>query len=821
MLQILSTSNETSTGAELVQNGNFSEIGSDLVTNGDFSDVPLGSELVTYPNFTNSDLVQWKIASSRATKSWDAAEFMRLTYDVAVGSALYATFGQTLNAYYNVKMRVRGTKADGVTAQGYAFGSIGDNGELGQVVSNPTLTSEWQDYEFNVWSTGTTFRFYLTTAAVGDLVDFDSISVKENINLVSNPNFTDGVEKIVDGDFPLPNVNWQVLPTATINGGSATIEGLGSLIATYNNWGVSQDVTGHAVGKSYKVTFTAKQLTGVGVMYGGIGYVNQFNQVVTSEYVTYTFYQTSTTSGNNWDEVAFGGVLATGAEVTNTFEIKDVSVKELGADWTVLEDTCTFGENGLTMTSTEGADLRISTNTSPLADSTSYKVIYTIHAVGLTGTNTIQYYSGDGVLSWLNLPEQGVGTHTFYYTTPSSTNNNWYFKLNLDGSTSTTDYVTISNLSVQELGEDWTIINDGTASSYFGENKVQLVTSGDFTQITQLQTIDLGASYKYSFEVVDFVSGSAVFQIGGATVVSGINEERVYSGYYTSPTGNDHFLFKREATVDLGITNITVQELDPNGYWTLVGSGLTIGEDKGIYTDAGVGSYFKNTSFVVVDGKTYRGSFDIPELTEGGLSWQTALGTVSISPNYGAADTGLTFDFVGDGSTGIKCIGTTLDNTSAITNLSVKLLGTYDDQSIYVTAADVQTIAQASVYYLVELTSMASRNSLYFLPSSVVPNNGRYTKLNFTVISKDATPTPASGIISFYDSVGGFDTYPMGFYEFRIYEQTSSTNLDPLLATGLLEKGFAFVRDFSGNMQELTDGFKEYNPTLTQYVYSK
>ena len=147
--------------------------------------------------------------------------------------------------------------------------------------------------------------------------------------------------------------------------------------------------------------------------------------------------------------------------------------------------------------------------------------------------------------------------------------------------------------------------------------------------------------------------------------------------------------------------------------------------------------------------------------------------------------------------------------------------GTSDDQSIYVTAADVQTIAQASVYYLIELTSMGSKNSLYFLPSSIIANNGRYTKLNFTVVSKDITPTPASGIISFYDSVGGFDTYPMGFYEFRIYEQTSSTNLDPLLATGLLEKGFAFVRDFSGNMQELTDGFKEYNPTLTQYVYSK
>tara|TARA_R110002126_G_scaffold62933_1_gene161649 strand:+ start:367 stop:1584 length:1218 start_codon:yes stop_codon:yes gene_type:complete len=139
----------------------------------------LGSEEVTYPNFTNSDISQWKIASSRATPSWDAAEFLRLTYDVATGAALYATFGQTLNVVYKVTMRVRGTKADGTTAQGSTFNSIGDNGVVGNAVSNPTLTSEWQDYEFYATSTSSTFRLYLASAVVGDLVDFDSISVKE------------------------------------------------------------------------------------------------------------------------------------------------------------------------------------------------------------------------------------------------------------------------------------------------------------------------------------------------------------------------------------------------------------------------------------------------------------------------------------------------------------------------------------------------------------------------------------------------------------------------------------------------------------------
>ena len=138
-----------------------------------------GAEEVTYPNFTNSDISQWKIASSRATPSWDASEFLRLTYDAASGSALYATFGHTLNVVYKVTMRVRGTKADGTTAQGSAFSSIGDNNELGRAISNPTLTADWQDYEFYTVPTGSTFRFYLSSATIGDLVDFDSISVKE------------------------------------------------------------------------------------------------------------------------------------------------------------------------------------------------------------------------------------------------------------------------------------------------------------------------------------------------------------------------------------------------------------------------------------------------------------------------------------------------------------------------------------------------------------------------------------------------------------------------------------------------------------------
>ena len=140
-------------------------------------------------------------------------------------------------------------------------------------------------------------------------------------------------------------------------------------------------------------------------------------------------------------------------------------------------------------------------------------------------------------------------------------------------------------------------------------------------------------------------------------------------------------------------------------------------------------------------------------------------------------------------------------------------------QSIYVTAADVQTIAQASVYYLIELTSLGSLNSLYFIPTAVVANNGRFTKMSFAVVTPTTPALPTSGLIKFYDDTGKYDTYPMGFYTYKIYEQISSTNLDPALANFQLEEGMAYVRDHAGNMEEVTPDFNEYTPTTDQFIY--
>jgi len=961
MLQILSTSNETSTGPELVQNGDFSELGSDLVqngdfaeigseliTNGDFSATPLGSELVVNPNFVTDDISAWNIAGtpSRATKSWNASQFMRLTYDVAAGQALYDNLGHTLNAYYNVKMRVRGTKADGSTAQGSLFHSIGDLANIGVVISNPTLTSEWQDYEFNVWSTEVTFRFYLASAEIGDLVDFDSISVKENTNLVTNPNFTDtGSELVTDNDFESGLIGtvtnssggavytWALNTVSPISGtqdGKLSITSAGT-VSHYPRLGFDGNLE---LDKSYVFTFDYKvnsgtcefssinrgggasdvfptvTLTGSGtyVYYfkpqgsgtgdltinfdgtnlfetqfdnisvkelgedwtafgtdsGSISFVEDGMRILTgaapnaaycnqtnvmdidkSYKFTYTISANSSAVGSGFylydntggiAQVAYADLPQTVGTHTVYFVAGDTSlffnrygnnaditissivVQELGEDWLEIvddPDSVSFGENGLTIVqSSDGGAANRAYQTNVTEDGKSYKVTYTIHSAQFTSTNRVQYYNGD---VYINLPQQSVGTHTFYYTRVG-TNDNWFFNL-YTSVTAPTDFVTISSISVKEVGQDWTL-EDGWS---IGENKA--VCDGSLNKnINQNIGLITGKPYKIVFTVADYVSGNIDYNVGGNTRRGDIAANGTYTDYVVSDSGQ-YLFFQSDQTLGFvgSITNITVQQLDPNGYWSL-GTGWSIGDLKALYDGSAVGYSWIDQTIGSVLNRSYKVTFDA--VVTSGL-FQFKMGSVNADAtreNITISSTdSYSIDLVSGGSSGSEIYGVANAGNfvGSITNVSVKLLGTYSDQSIYVTAADVQTIPQASVYYLVELTSMASKNSIYFLPSSVVPNNGRYTKLNFTVVSKDALPTPASGIISFYDSVGGFDTYPMGFYEFRIYEQTSSTNLDPTLATGLLEKGFAFVRDFSGNMQELTDGFKEYNPTLTQYVYTK
>ena len=293
-----------------------------------------GAEEVTYPNFTNSDISQWTMSSGRASKSWDAAEFMRLDFSIGNGAALYAVFGQTLNARYKVTMRVRGTKADGVTAQGSTFGSIGDSSEQGEVISNPNLTAEWQDYEFYVVSTNTVFRFYLFSAAIGDLVDFDSISVKEytsadmdvtrataatRVDENGLVNYAEvlGGELVDEGSFPLPNTAWDVGGGTEITINGARINNTVTGVNAY----ISQLLTGTLSGKQFVLTYDVIATNGANL---GLEQNSSIQLNTSTVGTNRKLYFT-------WDKYYNGFIikrLTSGTDVT----IDNVSVKEVTRD---------------------------------------------------------------------------------------------------------------------------------------------------------------------------------------------------------------------------------------------------------------------------------------------------------------------------------------------------------------------------------------------------------------------------------------------------------------------------------------------------------
>ena len=137
-----------------------------------------GPELVTHGTFdSQADVDYWQITNSRATKSLEDG-FMRLTYDSTIGAALRKA-NLVPTGRYKVTFRAKGTANTN-------FASIGDNASIGNnpeyVVSNPILTTDWQKYEFRIELTQSTFRFYLNSLLIGDTLDIDDISVKEDIS---------------------------------------------------------------------------------------------------------------------------------------------------------------------------------------------------------------------------------------------------------------------------------------------------------------------------------------------------------------------------------------------------------------------------------------------------------------------------------------------------------------------------------------------------------------------------------------------------------------------------------------------------------------
>ena len=120
----------------------------------------------------------------RAALSYNSAgKFMRVTNNDSSTFGFFKAVILESGDRYKVTFKA---KSDDIT--GVGFQSIGNNADIGTVISNPNITSDWQEYEFDIVATQANMRFYLQSGAnVGEYFDIDDIIVLDMSNGGTTP----------------------------------------------------------------------------------------------------------------------------------------------------------------------------------------------------------------------------------------------------------------------------------------------------------------------------------------------------------------------------------------------------------------------------------------------------------------------------------------------------------------------------------------------------------------------------------------------------------------------------------------------------------
>ena len=247
--------------------------------------------------------------------------------------------------------------------------------------------------------------------------------------------------------------------------------------------------------------------------------------------------------------------------------------------------------------------------------------------------NVTDYVSGGlkVYLSSTNFTEITANGNYTFYTTADRTDGKLYLKsINFIGS--------IDNVSVKEVGQDWTL---GIGWSIGANKVIGDGTMGGNDVVRQLINFSQGTTYRFSFTVLDYVSGGVFIRnpFNGFLDIASANGS--YSFDYVAGI-NDYIDFRGNSFVG-SITNISVLEItddtnlprinyDGFSYQDALGSELVVNGDfttdsnwskdanwsiaNGKATSTGAGRMFQSIPFLEINiGTTVKVSFDITELT--------------------------------------------------------------------------------------------------------------------------------------------------------------------------------------------------------------
>lgn len=120
------------------------------------------------------------------------------------------------------------------------------------------------------------------------------------------------------------------------------------------------------------------------------------------------------------------------------------------------------------------------------------------------------------------------------------------------------------------------------------------------------------------------------------------------------------------------------------------------------------------------------------------------------------------------------------------------LLNQNATSKVVLTLAESVTI-DAPVYFLFEFISDDKLTSKFFTAEDITTNYCRYSE--FEIELTTGVEDPLIGIINL----------PLnGYYKYNIYQQNDETNLDPDLASGIIENGKVYV---NGDLKPVTSSY--------------
>ena len=218
------------------------------------------------------------------------------------------------------------------------------------------------------------------------------------------------------------------------------------------------------------------------------------------------------------------------------------------------------------------------------------------------------------------LPNNGKGDFTFDRSTGAT-------RINKDGLIEEVGYFSselVQNGDFSELGSELVTNGDFAIDSNWNKDTGWNINNGkancDGSQsgnanIYQAISFTVGKTYKVSFDVSDYVSGTVkiVFGDTGGTLRSANGN---YVQYFTFASGSNFYIQGNSSFVG-SVDNVSVKQVDPNDRWDaeFYGTDVTITDTLNLVDNGNSGGAGVFQAATIENGKTYKVKFDITAST--------------------------------------------------------------------------------------------------------------------------------------------------------------------------------------------------------------